>query len=205
MQTTSDPLVLSRGDRASLWFTIVAGAAAIAGILVLLSIRVVEILANRAVPVLLPFVDATAELPLGPNGALVTVQVEQATAAVSQMPAITVASLVFADVVSGLAACAVIVFLCLFCRNLMRGRAFGPANTGLITATSFTILGGWFFGSLFSTMGVNGAFAALSDNTYDNVAFETSFTPMFAAFAVGAIAYAFQAGARLQRDTEGLV
>ena len=64
---------------------------------------------------------------------------------------------------------------------------------------------GWVFGSLFTTMSVNGALAAVSDHTYDGVLFSTDFTAMFGLLALGVVGAAFQIGERLQRDTEGLV
>ncbi len=64
---------------------------------------------------------------------------------------------------------------------------------------------GWILGSLFQTMSVNGALAAVSEGDYEGVLFQTDFTVVFGILALGAIGAAFQVGHRLQRETEGLV
>jgi hypothetical protein len=67
------------------------------------------------------------------------------------------------------------------------------------------LLAGWVLGSLFQTMGVNGALSAVSDYEYDGVLFQTDFTAAFGVLVLGAVGAAFQIGHRLQRETEGLV
>ena len=102
-------------------------------------------------------------------------------------------------------AIAVIAIVCVFCRRLMRGEAFSARNTRLIVATSFTLIGGWFLSTLFTNMGVNGAFSHLSQYGYDGATFTADWAPAAAAIAIGAVGIAFRAGPRLQRETEGLV
>ena len=200
--TLSSP---SRSDRISLIATIVIGIVAAGYILVLLVLRLIEVLPNREVPVLVPFVEMPTRLPIGPDGADIAANVEQATVSVSGMPTITVVSLAIAAIVTAASAIAIIAIVCIFCRRLIRGEAFSARNTRLIMATSFTLIGGWFLGTLFTNMGVNGAFSHLSDYGYDGATFTADWVPAVAAIAIGAVGIAFQAGQRLQRETEGLV
>ena len=196
---------LTRSDRVGLLLVIAGGVFAAGVTLVVSVVRIAEIVTNRDVPVRAPFVDTPAQLPVGPDGAAVTVLVDEATVRVSDMAGITVASLVIAQV--ALAVTVVLVVACgyLLCRNLMRGIAFSRTNSRLITVCSGVILFGWFATTMFGNMGINGAFAALSEHTYDNARFGINWTPCFVALALAVVAVAFQTGERLQRDTEGLV
>ena len=55
-------------------------------------------------------------------------------------------------------------------------------------------------------MGANGAFARLSDRTFDNVVLAADLSQMFiVAFIAALAATTFTVGDRLRRDTEGLV
>lgn len=201
----STPTALSRSDRIGMYATIVLGAiGAIITVWRMVS-RLAEVLPGHNIPVLTPFVGETATLPIGPDGAAVTVGVDQAIVTVSNPASATYFALVAHPIVVGLAILAGIVLLCLFCFNLARGKAFTRSTVRIVVAGTAVLLAGWVLGSLFETMGVNGALSAVSDYTYDGVIFQTDFTPAFGVLALGAIGAAFQIGHRLQRDTEGLV
>ncbi|MFC6356774.1 DUF2975 domain-containing protein [Luethyella okanaganae] len=206
MPDTSRINGISRGDRASLALTIGGGIVAGVVTIVLLAQRILEIVPNRDVPVPAQFIQTPAELPIGPGGSLVAVSVDEATIRVSDMPGITVFALVASAIVTAVTICAILACVCLFCRNLIRGEAFSRANIRLVMIAAMTIMIGWAVGNLFAWISLNGAFAALSEHGYDNPIF-LSFTPtpLFVAIALGAIGVAFQIGAKLQRETEGLV
>ncbi|HEY1106410.1 hypothetical protein MUN74_12955 [Agromyces endophyticus] len=196
---------LSRSDQAGMYMTIVLGAVGIAITLWVMVQRLLEVLPGRDVPVLVPFVDETAPLPIGPGGAAVDVAVDQAIVTVPQPAAATQFAIIAQPIVVGVAIVAGIVLLGLLCWNLARGRAFTRQNTRIVWTGAAVLTVGWVFGSLFTTMSVNGALAAVSDHTYDGVLFSTDFTAMFGLLALGVVGAAFQIGERLQRDTEGLV
>ena len=199
------PVRMSLSDRIGLVIMIVLGGAAAIWASYAAVSRIIEVLTASAVPVLAPFIGEPAQLPIGPGGDLVAVDVEEAVVYASDLAPATHFALVAAPIVSLIATLIVIACIAMFCRNLLKGVAFSRANTRLVLTTSVTIVVGWAIASLFTTMGVNGAFAALSDHEYDNVIFTTDFTPAIVALVLSAVGLAFQAGERMQRDTEGLI
>lgn len=194
-----------RSDRGGIYLTIGVCTAGIIATLWAMVNRLIEVFAPDGIPVLVPFVDEFAPLPIGPDGAAVQVEVDQAIVTVADPAPATFFALVAHPIVSGAAIVAGIVLLLVFCLNVARGRAFALTNVRIVLAGAFVLLGGWALGSLFRTMGVNGTLSAVSDYGYDGVLFETDFTVVFAAVALGVVGTAFQLGHRLQRDAEGLV
>jgi hypothetical protein len=202
---TTPATTLSRSDRIGMYATIALGALGAIGTVWATIYRLSEVLPGRDIPVLVPFVGETAQLPIGPDGALIDVAVDRATVIVPEVAAATQFALVAEPIVHALAILAGILLLCLFCLNVARGRAFSRANVRIIFAGTAVLLAGWIVGSLFTTMTVNGALSAISDYGYEGVLFETDLAPAFAVLALGAVGAAFQIGHRLQRETEGLV
>jgi hypothetical protein len=196
---------LSRSDRVGMYMTVAICAIAAAVTTWTVVARLAEIVPGSDIPVLVPFADETAPLPIGPDGALVDVSVDQAIVTVADPAPATLFALIAQPVVVGLTTLAAILLLCLFCLNLARGRAFSTSTVRIVFTATGVLLVGWVLGSLFRTMGVNGTLAAVSDRTYEGVLFETDFVPLFGILALGAVGAAFQIGHRLQRDTEGLV
>lgn len=196
---------LSRSDRIGMYATVVLGAIGAVVTVWTAVTRLAEVLPGRGIPVLVPFVGETATLPIGPDGAPVPVDVDQAIVTVDEPAPATLFALIAEPIVTGIAILAGIVILCLFCVNLARGKAFAASTVRLVLVGTGVLLAGWFLGSMFHTMGVNGALAAVSDYTYEGVLFQTDFGVIFAVLALGAIGAAFQIGHRLQRETEGLV
>ena len=196
---------LSRSDRVGMYATIVLGAIGAAVTVWVAISRLAEVLSGRDIPVLVPFVGETSTLPIGPGGAEIPVEVDQAIVTVADPAPATLFALIAQPIVTGLAIVAGILLLCLFCLNLARGRAFAASTVRILFLGTGVLLVGWVLGSLFQTMGVNGALAAVSNREYDGVLFQTDFTIVFGVLALGAIGAAFQIGHRLQRETEGLV
>jgi hypothetical protein len=195
----------TRWNTGSYWTLIIVCAGASVAVLIALIARLAQILPNRSVPVTVPFDQVSTTLPVGPGGTEAAVSVAQGIIRVSGMPGITLGSLLLAAIVPAATAIALVAFFGTFCLNMSRGRVFVAANVRLALWTGGTLLAGWALTSLFTTMGVNGAFATLSDHSYDNIRFTVNYAPLFAAVAVFLIAGAFQTGMLLQRDTEGLI
>lgn len=196
---------LSRSDQAGMFLTIAIAAVAIVTTVWQAVARLVEVVPGRDVPVLVPFIGEAATLPIGPDGAPIEVDVEQAVVTVPQPAAATQFALVAEPIVVALAVTAGVVLLAVLCWNLARGRAFTRANTRIIWWGSAAITAGWVLGSLFQTMSVNGALSAVSEYTYDGITFSISWVPFFAVLVLAVVGAAFQVGERLQRDAEGLV
>ncbi|QNG20365.1 DUF2975 domain-containing protein [Rhodococcus triatomae] len=197
--------ILTRSDRWGLVFTVVGGLVVAVAALADAVWEIARILPNKDVAVQVPFVDMRAPLPVGPDGAPVDAVIDTATVQVSGMAGITLVSLILAHIAVAATVLALVGCGVVLCRNLARGIAFSRTNTRMIIASSVIVTAGWFAVAMFGTMGVNGAFAALSDYTYDNVTFAVDWAPVFVALALAVIGMAFQAGERLQKDAEGLV
>jgi hypothetical protein len=202
MSTTPVP---SKWDASALWVAIALGAGAALWSVVNAVTRILEIAPNRDVPVTAAFADSTATMQVVAGGAEVEVVPTQVTMLVSDMPAITLWSLILAEVVYALAVVAVVVLVCLVIRNLVRGRAFSASTVGFVGTATLVVGIGWILTWLFRTMGANGGAAALAGERSDNTAFVIEPVTMFAIASLGALTAAFQIGHKLQREQEGLV
>lgn len=202
----------ARSERQDLWFFIVVGAiAAIASIGAAVR-RLLELFSPDGIAISVPLEQMPAELALGVQGAAVSVHVTQATVLVPDLNTLSLIMLVATIIAQALTVLVVAVCALLLCRNLMRGAAFGRANTKLIFTSFYVVLAGAVLSQAGTTLGLNGVFAALAGTpTYgteytSNVNILASFWPSYlAAIALGAIAIAFRRGEALQRDAEGLV
>jgi hypothetical protein len=201
----TDTRMPTRSDRVGIYLSVAIGAVAIGFTAWHAIARLAEVARGTDIPVLVPFLGETADLPIGPGGAPVQVAVEQATVTVAEPAAATLFALWAEPIVIALAIIAGIVVGALFCLRLARGRAFERGTARLIFLGTGILAVGWFVGSMLTTMTVNGALSAVSDYTYDGVTFSTDFAPLFGMLALAAIGAAFQIGERLQRETEGLV
>lgn len=195
----------SRSDRAALWLTIVLGAGAAVYTAVRAVTRILEIASNRDVPVPAAFADTPATMPIGPGGADVEVAVETVILRASDMPPVTLWSLILAEVVYALAVVVTVALVTLVIRNLIRGRAFDRATVGLVGTAVIVVGVGWILTWLFRTMGANGGASALAGERGTNTPIAIEPLMLFAIAAMGGLAAAFQIGHRLQRDAEGLV
>ncbi|GAA2044651.1 hypothetical protein GCM10009819_34620 [Agromyces tropicus] len=204
--TTDDAATrLDRSDRIGAYATIAVAALAIGGAAWAASARLAEVLPGRDVPVLVPFLDEAAELPIGPDGAAFPVEVDRAVVTVAEPAAATQFALVAEPIVHAAAIIAGVALLAALCWNLARGHAFSPANVRIVWWGAAVLTAGWLFGTVLTNMTVNGALAAVSARTYDGITFSTDWAIPFAILVIGAVGAAFQVGRRLQVETEGLV
>ena len=203
--TTEAELKPKRSDAAALGIAVVLGIAAIGITLWQLVARLIEIVPNRDVPVTAWFADTAATLPIGPGGQEVEVVAQEVVLRVSDLPGVTLFSLVAAEVTYAAAVITTITLVCLIIRNLMRGRAFTRQTVGFVGGATVAVAAGWLLTLLFRTMGANGAAAALAQEYPANTATPVTLVTAFAVASLGALTVAFQAGSKLRRDTEGLV
>lgn len=201
MSSTPTP---SKTDSTALKVTIVLGAAAAVITVVRAVLRILEIAPNRNVPVAAHF-EIPATMPIGPGGSDVDVIADRVILSVSDMPPITLWSLILAEVFYAIAAVAVVLCLCLVIRNIIRGQAFSAGTVGLVGTATLVLGVGWILVWLFTTMGANGGASALAGEPGLNVNAQIDFTFVFALAAMGALTSAFQIGHKLQRDAEGLI
>ena len=199
--TTRTP---SAWDRGALWGTILIGVVAAGWTLVTAVLRIIEIAPNRDVPVPASFADTETGLAVGDDGGTITVIADRVTVFANDMAPITVFSLIAATVIGAIATVVVIGAVCILTREIIRGQSFSTRAVGAVGIAVITALIGWIGHWLFSTMGTNGALAALD-------AFEASTqTPvgptfLFGVAPLGALSAAWVIGGRIQRETEGLV
>ena len=205
MTAPDAPTRLDRSDTIGMYATVGIALVAVIATIWRVAMRLAEVLPLRDVPVLVPFFDERAELPIGPDGAPVAVGVDQAVVTVPEPAAATGFALVAEPLVHGATVVAGIALFALFCWNLARGRAFSRGNVRIVLWGAGVLAAGWLLGSILTNMTVNGALSAVSDYTYEGITFSTDWAVPFAILALGAVGAAFQVGARLQRDTEGLV
>ncbi len=198
--------ILSRGDAIAMGAFMLAGAVIAVATVIASVVRVIEVLPGREVAVFAEFAGTSAEAPIGPGGALVPVVLDTAYVTAPELPGVAVAALVIGQVVLALTVVGVVGCLLVLAWNILRGRMFGKANTLLVATAGMTAVIGYALVPFFGNMGANAAFAAVSDQTFDNVVMSVDLFPLLLLVFVGALATTtFTVGARLQRDTEGLV
>ena len=205
--STTTPLYRpSRGDLAAMWMFLAAGAAIAVGAVVSAVLRIIEVLPNRDVQVAAEFAGTVAEAPIGPGGAPLPVILDRATITAEALPTLSLVALVAEPVVAAATVIVVVTCLVMLGWSVTRGIVFSRRNTRLVTIAGFTGLLGYAAVPFLANMAANGAFAEVSDRTFDNVVIAVDLAPFFLlAFIAALAAVVFSIGERLQRDTEGLV
>jgi len=203
MNDQSTPL--KRSERIALYLSagIVIAAIAAGGAGTVL--RLIEVAPGHDIPVPVTLSHEQAALPLGPDGAAVTVDVETATVVVADPAPTTLFALWAQPIAQLLVIAATMAIAAAFMVRLARGRAFERGTARLAYAGGAVIVGGWFLDTVLTAIATNGALAAVSDQTYESLLFEISLGPVLAVLIIAAVGVALQIGERLQRETEGLV
>ena len=203
--TTTIPAV-KRGDAISLWIFMAAGVGIAIWAAWSAAVRIIEVLPNQDVAVPAEFAGTTADAPIGVDGAPVEIELDSAIITAPSLPAASLAALVIQQVVMAVVVVAVVVCLVWLARNVSRSIVFSRTNTVLVTTAGFTGIAGYFAVPFFANMAANGAFAAISDRTFDNVVMSVEVFPLILlTFIAATAATVFGVGERLQRDTDGLV
>lgn len=197
------PLGASASD---LWLVMVLGGAVVAWSLLMLVLRIVEIAPNENVPIDITVPAHQTELILAEGAEPVPGEVRVATVEMSDLPPAAYVSVLGSAAVQPLTIIGLAICVVLLTRNLRSGRFFSRGNTRLVTAASVIIVAGWLASLVFSTTAGNSVLALLTDHdTVSRFNVTLDWTPLLAAMAIGALAAAFHAGERMQRDTEGLI
>ena len=203
---TTEPRVWSRWDAAGMWFYAVLGAAFVVWTIVLAARRLVEVLGGGTVPVLADFAGTPAEAPIGPDGAAVTVELDRAILLPAELPVASVVALVLEQVVIVAAVTVTVGCLLALTWGILHGRLFSRRHTVLVVTATASALFGFAAAPFFGNIGANGAFAWISERTFDNVILSVDPVLWFGAAFIGSVvSTAFSVGDRLQRETELLV
>jgi hypothetical protein len=206
IETTLPERTIKRSDAVGLWIFIAAGVGIAIWTVWSAVTRIFVVLPNGNVSVLAEFIGTHAEAPIGVDGAPVMVELDRAIITAPELPVASLWALVIQQVVFVAAVLAVVSCLVLLAHNVSRDRVFGRTNTVLVTTAGFTGLLGYFAVPFFGNMAANGAFAVLSDRTFDNAILSVDpFALILGAFVAALLSTVFAVGERLQRETEGLV
>ena len=194
-----------RSERTALYMSIAITGFAAAVTAVTAISRLTEVAPGHDIPVTVPIADESVGLPLGPNGAMVTTQVDTVTVTVNDPAPATLFALWAQPIWMALCIIAGLVLAAMFFARVARGQIFTRNASRIATAGATVVAVGWLGATVLTNMSTNGALAAISDKTYESVIFNVSMVPFLAVLLLGGLAGALQLGERLQRDTEGLV
>lgn len=203
MNDQSTPL--KRSERIALYVSAGIAIAAIAAGAAGTVLRLVEVAPGHDIPVLVPLSNEQAALPLGIDGAPVTVDVETATVVVADPGSSTLFALWARPIAQLLVIAATMAIAAAFMVRLAKGRAFEPGTARLAYAGGGVIAGGWFVDTVLTSVTTNGALASVSDQGRESMLFEITLGPALAVLIIAAVGVALQIGERLQRETEGLI
>lgn len=206
MSSSATPGTLSRADRIGVVVLLGVGLVLAAITVVGAVVRLIESLGGGPIEVLAEFAGTPAEAPIGVDGAPVTVALDTAILSVSDLPLASVISLVIQQLILVAAVLIVAVMLGLLALGILRGIVFSTRHTVYVGTASTAAFFGIVLYPFFGNMAANGAFAALSGGTFENVVLSIQpLTFIVAAFIAALATTVFSVGARLQRETEGLV
>ncbi|MGK0740762.1 hypothetical protein ACSHWG_02605 [Leucobacter sp. Z1108] len=197
----------SRGDRAGIVLFMLIGVAIVAVTAYGVVQRWVELLGTGPVEVAAQFVDTAAEVPMGPAGAAVSVQLDRAIVLAPELPIASLGAGLLEATVLLVTVTTVVVCLICVARNILRGVIFSQSQTRWVATAAITALAGAALVPFFGNMVANGAIALLSDRSFENT-FVLAVEPLpyfMGAFAASIAITAFSVGDRLRRETEGLV
>lgn len=197
---------VSRKDRFGLWcfvaFGVVMAAVSVIGAIA----RIVEVLPNEDVTVTADFAGTAAQAPIGPDGSEVAVELDRAVLTVPSLPGASVGAIVIQQVVLAVGVIVVVWCLTLLVRNMAAGRIFSARSTRYATGASVAGFVTYASVPFFGNMAANGAFARLSDRTFENVVMSANIGGLVLAGFLAALASTvFAVGDRVRRDTEGLI
>jgi hypothetical protein len=197
---------MKRSDTVGMLIWLALGAGLIIWTVVQSVARLGEVLGGGDVRVFAQFAGTMADAPIGPDGAPVAVELDTAYLIAPELPVASIWALVIAEVIVVLTVATVVTCLLLLMRSVLRGRVFSRTNTVLVSTASVAGFAGVVLAPFFGNMGANGAFAWISERTFDNVIMSADVTLIFGIAFIALIAVTtFTVGDRLQRETEGLV
>lgn len=195
---------ISRGDAVAMALFILAGIAIAGWTVWNVVARIVTLAVGRDVQVGVDFVGSPAQAQL-PNGEM-SVQLDRASVTVDALGPMGAIPGIIGQVAFAVTIVGVVTCLILLSRNILRGRVFNKVNTRIVMTGGLIGLLGAAASRFFDNMLANAAMAQLTNGPTDTVVISVEpFTFILAAFAVSVVGTVFVIGARLQRETEGLV
>lgn len=203
---TAPSYTIKRSDAVGLWIFMVAGAAIALWTGIAAAQRIMEVLPNTDVAVLAQFAGTVASAPIGVDGAPVDVELDRAMLTVPALPVAALWAIIIQQVMVVITVLTVVVALVWLGRNVTRSIVFSRTNTVLVSTAGIVGLVGYAAVPFLGNMAANGAFAVLSERTFNNVIMSVEpFSFLLLAFVAALMSTVFAIGERMQRDTDGLV
>lgn len=195
----------SRADRVGMIAFLLLGAAVVALSATQSFTRISQVLSRSDVPMSVSFVDQSATLAFGNDAAPLRLQLDSAHVIVPALPESAVGPAVLQSVIQFGTVLTVLACLVLLTARFFRGRIFGRGNTALVaTAGMVGLVGSGTAAALGGAAGVE-ALGSVSDGGALALFVLDPGPFIIGAFAFAVILTAFAVGARIQRETEGLV
>ena len=160
----------------------------------------VRILPNQDVPVTVDLTEVPHDLLLDGTA---SAQATEAVVRVSDLGSVPLVSVLAAALAPTITMMAVAVCFTLLGRSFHRGEFFSPVSLSAITWAACTLMLGACVIPAFEGFAANSALASIDLRFGQMIGIDP--VMFLAGFLLGVVGYAFRRGARLQRDTEGLV
>lgn len=196
----------SRGDRAGIVVFMIAGIAIIAWSAFAAVARIYEVLLGEHIAVPVRFSDTTIAVPIGEAGSSISMTVDAATVSATHLTQAGFVAAIVASLLSFLIVSTIVVCLLMLAARSLRGEIFSRRNTRLVVTAGMTALVG--FGLSSVVTGIVGAetLHSLGGDFTKTVLFVADPLPfVLFAFAFGIVATAYTVGAKMQRETAGLI
>ena len=207
--SASDPLNYrpSIGDRIGIIFFMIIGLALVAWSAIASALYIADVVGGKRIEAMVSLVDTTVDVPVGNSGATVPMSIDSATVSADQLSGIAFGTAIISAVLGFAVVTTIVICLSLLARNSLRGKIFSRGNTRLVVAAGMTALAGFGLTSVLDRMVGNEVLLSMHSDALENVAVLTAEPMPFVllAFAFGIVATAYTIGARMQRETEGLV
>lgn len=187
-------------QRQNIEVIVIAGGVAILAGLGFMVRDLIQILPNRDVPVPVDLTHVPQELLL--DGTAMA-EATEAVILASGLAPFPYAIVIAAALLPTLTLMVVAVCFALLGRLFWRGDFFGARSLIAINTAAFTLMLGASVIPLLEAMAANSALATVGVSFGQRMGVDV--VTFVAGFALAVVAYAFQRGARLQRDAEGLV
>lgn len=203
---TPPPYRPSLADRIGMTIFMLAGLGIVVTAAITTVARIVGVLQGSPLSVRVQPIGLQLDAPIGPGGATVPLQIETAAVTASPIPASAAGIEILSQIIRLGTIATVTVCLLVLTAKIFRGRVFGRGNTALATAAGIVgitgsgvalALNGAVGGAVLHELGPDGGgFVFLTADPAPLV---------LGGFALAVVLTAFTIGARLQRETEGLV
>lgn len=196
--------VLSTGDTVALALFAITGIGIAVASIWMAAARIGELSSGGRVQVLAEFIDAPAQATSGDE--TLPLLIDRGVVTVDGLMTMGVVPGILGQISFALTITGVVTCLIALSGNILRGRVFSTTNTRLVTGGGLLGLVGAAASHFFDNMLANAAIAQVTDGSFDTAVISVQPFPfILAAFALAIIGTVFVVGARLQRETEGLV